>query len=570
MNLKSLIPSKAGNPLTIKPAIKLFSKDTICANLDELERKRQLKEFLRQKIQYMVTLRTGRWKCECGKQTVYGYEDNNKASLCSTCRIPGMTDIRNPKCLCKKVRPSFGFINDFKASCCNSCKKPNMINIKDMKRLCECKKKRPSFGFMNDEKPTRCADCAKENMVNLIDINRKCKCGRVRPAFGLIDDLVPTCCNSCKKDRMINIIDLKRLCKCGTRPVFGFIGDKKATCCKDCKEEHMEDIISKKCLCGLSQPSFGFYGDKNPTCCSQCLKLGMLNICLRLCVCTLASPTFGFIDDLIPSCCRSCRKDGMVDIASRRCKQIITTEEGTSQCERRAGRYSYYDDYCSICFHQLFPDDPRARTTTKLSGAFIKACSDLNINITPEFTFADCRDFRCLPFDAFCNQYDFLAELDGMQHFRRSYLYDKFEGDFEKRVYHDLIKVRYAIKHKRLFRIAYNCLPHIEKILKQVIQMIINRQFKMNEGLFFYTPTNYLHYQNTGNIADNDSGYIRTKEADRYKEVYAEHCDLTTPMEEIIKFICQSGDNTTRNSEGTSDTSNEAINDPFAGYGLDE
>jgi hypothetical protein len=144
------------------------------------------------------------------------------------------------KCPCGK-QPIFGFLGDKKATCCTSCKNDAMIDIKNKK--CPCGK-RANFGFPEDKKTTCCSRCKKDRMINIKD--KKCPCGK-RPSFGFPEDKRESCCSQCKKSGMINIKSKK--CFCGSRkiPIFGFSGDKQATCCIKCKKSEMENITNKKC-----------------------------------------------------------------------------------------------------------------------------------------------------------------------------------------------------------------------------------------------------------------------------------------------------------------------------------
>jgi hypothetical protein len=203
-------------------------------------------------------------------------------------------------------------------------------------------KKIPSFGFPGDKKPTACRQCSKDGMEDIV--SRKCLCGKSRPNFGFPGDERPTACRQCSKDGMENIVNRK--CLCGkSQPVFGFPGDKKPTCCKGCSKDGMEDIVNRKCLCGKSQPHFGFPGDKKPTACRQCSKDGMINIVSHICQ---------------GSACNGDRFIGMF---------------GTPK----------YDGYCSMCFKNDFPDDPRSLLI--YGNSWELKTRDFLINELPEFNF---------------------------------------------------------------------------------------------------------------------------------------------------------------------------------------
>jgi hypothetical protein len=80
----------------------------------------------------------------------------------------------------------------------------------------------------------------------------------------------------------------------------------------------MENIISKKCQCGKSIPSFGLPTDKSPTCCIKC------------------------------------KSKNMVNIAYKKCK---SNETHNIPCDIKAN--NKYNDYCTHCFANLFPNNPK-------------------------------------------------------------------------------------------------------------------------------------------------------------------------------------------------------------------
>ena len=148
-------------------------------------------------------------------------------------------------------------------------------------------------------------------------------------------------------------------CPCGKQPSFGFPNDEKATCCLECKKDGMIDIKNKKCPCG-KHPSFGFPDDEKATCCNSCKKDGMINIINKKCPCG-KQPSFGFPDDNQCICCKDCKKDGMIDFRHQKCK----ANEFKIPCPQRGNEK--YDEYCTHCFSNLFPSDPRTQQIRKKS-----------------------------------------------------------------------------------------------------------------------------------------------------------------------------------------------------------
>ena len=296
-------------------------------------------------------------RCKCDKHLpTYGLPTDTRPEYCSKCKSDGMINLKdkNKKCLCGKVIPSFGFIKDKKAVCCILCKKEGMVSL--LNDMCPCGKT-AAFGFKGDKKPSFCLTCKKEDMENIV--TKKCNCGKAIPSFGLTGDKRATCCSLCKKEGMVNITAKK--CKCGkAQPTLGFKTDKKPSCCASCKTNEMVNILDKKCACGKSQPVFANKGDTLAVCCASCRTDDMINIVVRMCKCGRAQPVFGLKADKKPTCCINCKGVEMIDIMSKKCKGLINYQgKGDIVCPydfRAKEKYSYY---CTKCFEQNFPDDPR-------------------------------------------------------------------------------------------------------------------------------------------------------------------------------------------------------------------
>lgn len=110
----------------------------------------------------------------------------------------------------------------------------------------------------------------------------------------------------------------RRTCQCGKQAYFGLPTDKFPSYCNTCKLPSMENIISKKCQCGKSIPSFGLPTDKSPTCYIKC------------------------------------KSKNMVNIAYKKCK---SNETHNIPCDIKAN--NKYNDYCTHCFANLFPNNPK-------------------------------------------------------------------------------------------------------------------------------------------------------------------------------------------------------------------
>jgi len=302
-------------------------------------------------------------RCKCEKHLpTYGKETDKRPEYCSECKEEGMINLKdkNNKCACKKAMPSFGNPGDKKASCCASCRKEGMINL--ILDLCPCGTS-AAFGFKDDKKPTYCNKCKKEGMENIV--TKKCKCGKAVPVFGKKDDKKATCCFACKTPEMINISC--KLCKCGkAQPIFGRNTDTSPSCCVSCKEKDMVDIRTKKCHCGKAQPVFGLETDNKATHCASCKTETMINVKVRLCECGKSQPVFGIKGEKLAKHCSACKKDGMVDIISpnsptHSCKGTFELQALGLKCPFNQRGKLKYDYYCTLCFQQNFPGDPRTK-----------------------------------------------------------------------------------------------------------------------------------------------------------------------------------------------------------------
>lgn len=301
--------------------------------------------------------------CKCGKHLpTYGMPEDKRAEYCSKCLKPGMINLKdkNNKCPCGKI-PTFAFKGK-KKECCINCKKEGMVNVVNI--MCPCGKS-AAFGMKGDKKPTCCLICKKEGMENIV--TKKCKCGKAVPVFALKGSKTPICCLACKTPEMINVVH--RLCLCGKcQPTQGFKGDKRPTCCVSCAKDGMENILDRKCLCGKSQPKFGIKGEKTATSCGSCKTEQMINLKAKMCGCGRAQPVFGLRTDKKPTCCVICKSSEMIDIMSPKCRGLINYHgKGDIDCPYENRCKPKYDNYCTKCFEQNFPDDMRTYMICKNS-----------------------------------------------------------------------------------------------------------------------------------------------------------------------------------------------------------
>jgi len=99
--------------------------------------------------------------CPCGKRASFNYEGNKTGSHCKKCKLPGMIDVINKKCLdeqCNKV-PNFNFPNEKKGLYCSEHSKVGMISVTTSKsQICQKENcsKRCSYGIFG-QKAQYCA-----------------------------------------------------------------------------------------------------------------------------------------------------------------------------------------------------------------------------------------------------------------------------------------------------------------------------------------------------------------------------------------------------------------------------
>ncbi len=308
----------------------------------------------------------------------------------------------------------------------------------------------------------------------MIDVKKRtCKCGK-KPVFGLTTDKIANYCKNCKLDGMINIVAKK--CKCGKKqPRYAYLG-KKAMYCKNCKKDGMIDVSVKRCACG-TRCIFGFLGDKFPTCCKKCKKDGMVDITSRInCKCDRkVRPIFGYPGEKA-ICCKDCKTENMIDIISKRCpncKDWVDFQLGNKK----------YDYYCSRCFQQLFPDDPRTLQIRKKSKEilvrdFLNINYNFFINDKSVYIGCDCPSRKRLDFYTVINNTILVIEVDENQH-------KYYPKDYEELRYNDLYM---TFSGKWIF-IRYNPDSFLDsngkkrnpilktrlKVLKQEIDTQINR-----------------------------------------------------------------------------------------------
>jgi hypothetical protein len=417
-------------------------------------------------------------RCKCEKHLpTYGKETDKRPEYCSECKKEGMINLKdkNKRCECKKAIPSFGNPGDKKATCCASCKKEGMINL--ILDLCPCGKS-AAFGFKGDKTPSYCNKCKKEGMENIV--TKKCKCGKAVPAFGKETDKKATCCISCKTKDMINISSKK--CNCGkSQPTFGLKTDVSPSCCVSCKEKDMVDIRSKKCHCGKAQPVFGLETDNKATHCASCKTEGMINIKAKMCECGKSQPFFGIPGSKEAKHCFSCKKDNMVDIKSSNCPSRYC--KGTHELQAQGLKCPFgqvgkikYDYYCTLCFQENFPTDPRTKFIRQKTKEMI--VKEFLLTQYKEIPFihdralwtgqADCTCRRRIDFRALYGNTLLCIEVDEEQH--------KYKNKEDEAIRYDDL---FMLHGGKFIFIRFNPDSYIDKNGQRQTTSIESRLFKL-------------------------------------------------------------------------------------------
>jgi len=192
---------------------------------------------------------------DCNKQANFNNPNEKTALYCGSCKLDGMIDIKNKKCVsCCKKQATFNIPNEKTALYCGSCKLDGMINIVS-KKCITCLKTRATFNIPNEKKPLYCGSCKLDGMIDIT--SKKCvSCLKKQPLFNNPNEKKPLYCGSCKLDGMIDITSKKCVSCLKKQPLFNNPNEKKPLYCGSCKIDGMIDIKNKKCsrlLCDKQQ-----------------------------------------------------------------------------------------------------------------------------------------------------------------------------------------------------------------------------------------------------------------------------------------------------------------------------
>lgn len=142
------------------------------------------------------------------------------------------------------------------------------------------------------------------------------------------------------------------------------------------------------------------------------------------------------------------------------------------------------DFHCDCC-HNDFVDYANYVTrrgcpicdSSSMEQEISKILTKHNISYKPQFSFADCKDQRALPFDFYLPEYNILIEYDGQQHYKPVNFggigdEEAFEN-FKITQSHDSIKTSYSEKNNiSLLRIPYWESNNIETIILDYIKSV--------------------------------------------------------------------------------------------------
>jgi hypothetical protein len=184
---------------------------------------------------------------------------------------------------------------------------------------------------------------------------------KTMPVFAFPRDARPSFCAAHKQDAMVDIVSKRCLYEgCIKHCAFGFAGDTKPSFCAAHKHDKMVNVKSKMCLhegC-RKHPNFGLPEDARPSFCATHKQDAMVDIKSKKCIhdgCT-KQPTFGLPNDARPSFCVAHKKAEMVDLRNTKCPGVPGVSETCPYDHQGNKKYDYY---CTACFAQAFPLDPR-------------------------------------------------------------------------------------------------------------------------------------------------------------------------------------------------------------------
>jgi len=233
-------------------------------------------------------------------------------------------------------------------------------------------------------------------------------------SFGYEEKRDRIMCKKHKSEEMVSKSKKPNTCPCGTIPIFGYTGEKP-TCCVKCKKGDMTDIKSKKCACGTKM-CYGLPGE-SPSCCAKCKTDDMIVVSSKkLCACN-KQPTFA-LEGMKPVCCKDCKSPDMVNTFNKRCNS--NSPPHNIPCPMGGNRN--YEGFCTHCFANLFPNNPKTAQIRKKSKelavvSFISTEFKDFLHDKPLFTQdCDCSHRRRIDLRKLVNGTLVCIEVDEHQH----------------------------------------------------------------------------------------------------------------------------------------------------------
>ena len=315
------------------------------------------------------------------------------------------------------TRASFNFPGK-RPEYCKTHRQNEMIDV--IHKHCEHEKcyTRANFGYVND-KPKYCSVHKLDNMVDFA--NKRCEYNgcTVKAIYGYNNVQF---CFTHKKDDMTDLVNKKCIIiNCNKQPMYNLKG-MIPLYCKSHASENMIDVLHKKCKhvnCDII-PVFGFTKG-NPQYCNKHKEDNMIDVVSRICIhetCTKQS-NFNYNTETTPNYCKTHKLPEMIDIKNKKCPGI-----DSSGCPYDHQPKMKYDYYCTRCFLQKFPTDPRSALIRK-NGDEIKVVQYLQKEL-PAYSFVhdkpmwidhcECTHKRRVDLRLLINDTILAIEVDEKQH----------------------------------------------------------------------------------------------------------------------------------------------------------
>ena len=279
------------------------------------------------------------------------------------------------------------------------------------------------YGDPKTKKKTHCAKHKPEGYVDLK--NKLCEhegCSTIA-SFG---DPMTKKITHCAKHKLEGYVNLQnKRCEhegCSTLACYGDPKTKKRTHCAKHKPEGYVDLQNKRCEhegCS-TQANYGDPETKKKTHCVKHKPEGYVDLRNKLCehegCSTLAN--YGDPETKKMTHCAKHKLEGYVDLRSKLC----VAEHG---CTTRSN--PEYDWYCTHCFRNLFPHDPRTRNirakTREIAvrDFLVERYGDAFVHNQTLFTSCDCDHRRGVDFRRIIGGTMLAVEVDERQHDTRSY-----------------------------------------------------------------------------------------------------------------------------------------------------